>query len=724
MPFIQPEPFTFFNIKLTDHGRRMASRGKLDVKKVVVSDREIDYSIDRDGIYNIFNNKILDISEYYPDVDPFNYDGTINNPSIYTDGTVAFTKTSSFTIGTERIILTGSSSSTTISNVVTMTKTLTYGANSSNWGTNKITLGGGGTPLVGQIIAIPWVSPDYSGSYNPTTMPQNDPCVLTFYKIISAVTAGSVYLVDRPIPDFATGSNPVLTCQIFQDNIIEGHLGTGTTSDPGIWNMNIVRTHTVMGTEFQSDKSVSGYTTYGSIEYNGIKHLFGFKNPAARPDDIRIPVFGVIHYTNKWTGNTYGEQFIEGTFEMNLPGIMWHHNYNSYYNNNSSTVFSSYNSSGTTWGLYLSDFTGTTKYDTFSKSTYRDLYDNRGGKPTSVGRIYHKLQIVLITDQELLTALTYKSNRNYTLPDFEVSLTDKPQTGFYPPYYFSGTSFSASTLTGYTATGLADLGNDYFITYIAENEPYAAGTSLGNAPSLPCGYIKKISGERDDNNNKQYIKIRFTDPNSFPYMRDDNELSSANLGTGWNANTVQILINIQKVLYTIEPGSTTYSNTYGYDIENVPYNGWYRVSDKNLGGNGVYRAVDYGMNTIDPKLLNSYEFIISEEDLISGSTYVINSGLTANQSFLNFGDECFVYGTIKTGIASVVYKTKIQVYLDDSELNGSNNPTFDGDTDTSTYITEVALLDGSNNVIAAGKPTYPIKKNNTRWLTLQLDIDF
>ena len=98
--------------------------------------------------------------------------------------------------------------------------------------------------------------------------------------------------------------------------------------------------------------------------------------------------------------------------------------------------------------------------------------------------------------------------------------------------------------------------------------------------------------------------------------------------------------------------------------------------------------------------------------------------MTANQSFLNFGDECFVYGTIKTGIAATIYKTTIQVFIDDSELNGSDNSTFDPELDTNTYITEIAVLDSGNNVVAVGKPTYPIRKNNIRWLTLQLDFDF
>lgn len=712
MPFIHQEPFTFFNIKLTDHGRRLASQGKINFKKVIVSDREIDYSTDRDGTYNIFNNRILDVSDFYPDVNPSDFDAGANpsGPIILNDdGSAAFTKNSTFSTGTERITITGSSSSTTISNFILGTRTLAYGSNGANWGKNKITLGAGAyNPKVGDLIFIPWVPPSFVGTYNINpSIPSKQPSVLSTYKIISAVSA-SDYFVDRPIPNYAAG--PSVVCQIFRDNMIESYFGSGKTSDPGVWNMNIVRTHTVAGSFVNTANKVSGYTTYGSIEYNGIKRYFGFGN--------ELPAFGVIHYTNKWTGNTYAEQFVEGSFEMNLPGIMWHHNYNTYLNNkfNSTNQFFSYNSSGTTWGLYLSDYSGRTKYDDLTKTTYRDLLDGRSEKSISVGRVYHKLQLIIITDQELLTALTYKSNRNYTLPDFEVSLTDRPQTGLYPANYFSGQTYSGSTLSGLTANGLVELGYDYYVTYICENEPYQNGVSFGHAPALPCGYIKKIPGTNDINNQKQFLKIKFPNPNSFPYMRDDSELSSPFYRTGWNANTVQILVNRSPSSNGTAPNVV--------NVSNVNPRKWVRVSDKTLGGNGVYRASDYGLNTIDPKMLNSYEFIISEEDFNSGSTYVINSGITANQDFLNFGDECFVYGTIKTGIASVVYKTIIQVYLSDYELNGTSNPTFDSLIDSSTYITEVAVLDSSGYVVAAGKPTYPIKKNNTRWLTLQLDIDF
>ena len=59
MSYNLSEPTTFINIKLTDQGRRMLSLGSLKFVKAVLSDREVDYSIDRTGDYLISSNRVL-----------------------------------------------------------------------------------------------------------------------------------------------------------------------------------------------------------------------------------------------------------------------------------------------------------------------------------------------------------------------------------------------------------------------------------------------------------------------------------------------------------------------------------------------------------------------------------------------------------------------------------------------------------------------------------------
>jgi hypothetical protein len=75
-------------------------------------------------------------------------------------------------------------------------------------------------------------------------------------------------------------------------------------------------------------------------------------------------------------------------------------------------------STGTTLGVKLTAYgspkllTGTThSLDT----TYYDLADPYGN---IVGKMFIDLKIFVIEDQELLFAMSYKSNRSWTLPDY------------------------------------------------------------------------------------------------------------------------------------------------------------------------------------------------------------------------------------------------------------------------------------------------------------------
>jgi len=208
-------------------------------------------------------------------------------------------------------------------------------------------------------------------------------------------------------------------------------------------------------------------------------------------------------------------------------------------------------------------------------------------------------------------------------------------------------------LSSTQASGLCQKDYDYFITYKIINSGYTSLTSYGYPQPLHCGYIKKIVGQNDINNNPQYLQITFP-ANVFPYMRTTAGLST--YGTGWNTNNVQILVNKQL-------------SSLGYNESNVPANQWIAVSSQASGGNGIYRAVDAGDATIDPNKLNGYSFVMSLEDFNSGSTHSMNSGLTQSQSYLNFGDESMFFGTIDLQIFATTYKSIITVYAKNTDVN-------------------------------------------------------
>jgi hypothetical protein len=78
--YLQPEPLTYINIKLTDAGRRKLSLGQLNFSSVVFSDKETNYGIDRTGNYDLScGNRILSPIDVEPQLTK-NYDGSNPTP--------------------------------------------------------------------------------------------------------------------------------------------------------------------------------------------------------------------------------------------------------------------------------------------------------------------------------------------------------------------------------------------------------------------------------------------------------------------------------------------------------------------------------------------------------------------------------------------------------------------------------------------------------------------
>lgn len=676
MSFLPKEPDTFINIKLTDDGRRLLSLGALTFAKATFSDREINYGIDRTGSYDIINNRILAPKDYQP-ANSINYDGS--NPVVLTGQQLgSFKKIVSATT------VNGLFSGTTDNWMLTPSLIKGRGvldylvAGQKPVGTNTIDVSSlTVTPSVGDLMFVQWETNQGVGKiYDPSTkLDPESSNVSTWYRI-NAVVPGSpaTITVDRNLPDFgATPTSQNVNVYFYPFDGIETYYGTGYTTEAKVWNMNIVRTSSVPGT----DSSMAGYVSYGSIEYNGFKKYLGF---SAETREI-----GIIHYTNHWTGNTYAEQLGEKSVVIDLPTILWH-------------KYPANIGEAKKYGVELTDFYGDTIFDTASQTTYRELRDGTSSTSIVVGRVYHKLKVFVITDPELLTAMTYKSNRSYTLPQTNLTLVQNPK---YP-------------LSTSNATGLCTSGKTYYVTYGVESDTtYAPNVSFGYPKVLPCAYISRISGQLDSSNNPQFLSVTFPN-NSFPYLRSSTNMSAASYsGSGWNANKVQIFVN-------------EVSNDALSGLDTIPSDGWIKVS--NGAGNGIYTG-DITDTTIDPLKLSGYQFILSREDFTSGTTYTLdptfhdnNDSTTGNG--LNFGDEAMFFGSISVGTIATAYKTVITIYAKNTEFNATTNTSFDVNQDKDIYITEVSILSDTNEVVAVGKPSYPIKKNSSKYLAFQLEIDF
>lgn len=675
MGYILNEPKTFINVKLTDVGRRQLSLGNLVFSTAVFSDREINYAIDRNENYSISNNRILSPFDVNPNI-ATNFDGsapvTLEGNQVTSAKQFSTGATASYGFFTGTTI---SSASTAIDTTKILgSNTITYSSSPISGGSTVILDNPSYYPNAGELVYIPWEPIQNSGkTYSGDIVASGNPTVGLWYRVTTADSPGTGEIVlDRPTPDFAGASTAQLINTYFYPyNGVETYYGTATTVNPMLWNMNIVRTQSVAGTPL----SVSGYTSYGSIEYNGTKQYLGFTGDTQ--------AIGILHYTNEFSGNTYAEQLFEKTIRIDFPNVLWHGTQTT-------------NGRGVTYGLTLFDVDGDTETDALGLTTYRSLKDGTTDTSRTLGRVYHKLKIAVITDPELLNALTYKSNRNYTLPQPLVSTTTVPK---FP-------------LSRNETDGLVKSGKTYFVTYLTESDAtYTSGSTFGYPKSIHCGYIQKLIGNTDARNTSQYLTVNFP-TSTFPYLRNSVDMTALS-GTGWNANKVQLLVSEQD-----DPSQTL-------TLADVPSYEWKLISSG--VGNGIYTG-DTTDTTIDARKLNGYQFVISQEDYDSGTTYVLDNIFTDNNDStltgLTFGNESFLFGNFEADVVATTYKTVITAFAQNDLYNSSENGSFDNDLDSNTYITEIGILDGESNLVAVGKPTYPITKNEGRFLTFQLQIDF
>jgi len=668
MSYLPQEPQTFINVKLTDTGRRLLSLGSLTFNKAVFSDREINYGIARESTsYCIPENRVLSPKDDHPILPSTNFDGSsfyqLGDAQVFSSRSVATAQTQNLgawlSQGTGTTTINDASYKlddasylfsgfTTYDNVSGATKELDADSIET-------------TANVGDLLHIRWFSG--MGTYDVAPNLSNSPFVSLWYKVTEV--DGTTMTVDRELPSLGSGSEEI-PYWVYPNSEVESYWGSAVTETTKVWNMNIVRTSSEIGTT----NTILGYTSYGSLEYNGTKKYLGFE------DNYRS--IGIIHYTNLSSGNTYAEQLVAGSVKLDIPHVLWHQN-------------ESEPGTGLLAGLRLSDVASADYFDSSAGTSFRILYDGSSNTSTPVGRVYHKLKIFVITDPELLAALSYKSNRNWTLPKPNVRLVDSP----------------LAPLTTSTASGFCKSDYTYFVSYISNNKDFSETESLGYEDTMHCNYISRIQGQTDGVGFSKFLNVSFP-AGSFPYMRNEAGFVSYS-GTGWSSNKVQILVK--------EVETTSIDN-----MNSIPTEGWVLVSSGGTG-NGLYTG-ETSDNTIDPTYLQAHQFIISKEDYDSGSTYNLGEYFTGGMEDLNYGDETFFLGNVECAIRATVFKTVITLIAEDNELNSSNNETFDGALDETTYITEIGILNENDQLVAIGKPSYPLPKSNARYLTYQLELDF
>lgn len=424
-----------------------------------------------------------------------------------------------------------------------------------------------------------------------------------------------------------------------------------------LWSMNILRTVNEIG----STGGTTGYTSYGSTHVNGTKRMFGF--------DSDQRTVGFIHQTDPTIDIDRTDRLQLSSTTLYLPTLLWHRK--PEYKQGSATK----------GGHAFTDKSSLLYYDPVAQLSYSKLMDSPNIGGIEVGRVYHDIRMMVITHQDLLNAMSYKSNRNWTLPEMKTSISEN-----YIP----------------NTTGLCKSDKVYLTTYVmSATTTYSSGSSFSYRNFIHCGNISKLEGI---DGGPYTILARFTGA-YFPYMRTVNKITAFS-GTGWNANQFNILIK--------EVDKADFSG-----LSSVSSSGW-----KKLNTGGEYSNQN-SETTISSSGLTSYQFAITQVDYDNASDYSLASlsGDMGDRTFsgLSYGDETFFFGSVEYDINKDPEKMAIQFSLLPNAFNSTTNRTFGPDNEN-VFITGIHILDDLDRVVGIAKPSGPIRKSYDRYVEFKLDL--
>jgi len=464
-----------------------------------------------------------------------------------------------------------------------------------------------------------------------------------------------------------------------------------------VWNMNIPWSVSPAGV-FSS--TYEDYTKYGSVTYLGTKEYLGYQEPSGQTDTSRVYYYNsfdeevivtpdaqkaiaIIHYTNQDIDNVYGEKFstvpfdpqnptdnigLARHFRLTLPTLMWH-------KSTGGTI-------GETFWIDPPGYDLCTPY--YIKSTenidmndpgirYFHLWDTNpdsNGNLNRVGKVFPDQEIVVIDDEEIIAAMSYKANRNWTLAAPKLSLLT-PNTCYS---------------NGQNSSGL--LTNDserLWVTYRLD--------STGFTDSLHCNYYSVVRGPSSSaNTGSQNVAVRFG--NEFPFLQQGTTLS------GFSANSI-------KLLCQVVTGSTQPSPTAWKEID---------VTSE------VSATIVNGYLTVNS--ITGTTFQIDEVMYSTASTYNLATYIDIPQNGypleLNFGDEYAFYGNLETDISATIYEMKYLITLGRNQFTSTSNPTWT--SGTTSYFTEIGLYDTNKDLLVVSKMQSPELRQGIQQIVVKLDF--
>jgi len=727
MAYIIKDTAGLISTRLTDVGRRKLSQGNFNISYFQVGDSEVNYTAVPN--YNQTNNNIL-----MPAFNAQNDTGSpqSNKQNIKYPYYVAGGNGGTYGIPFENSQIQPVYNSASVKGFFTGTtgswlvqNTSAYTINSNYWvemvnldGTDVITIESDvcesttGTPSVGDFLTI------YLDGLGTCQDVETVP-ILT-YKIQEV--SGLSLTLDRPVPDYTSVAiasqyarvhvypsgmtalyDTVTPAPYWQTDTLnfESPCDVANRENTVIWNMNIPWSESPAGL---FTNAWEGYSNFGSVSYIGTKEYLGYQENSGQTDTGQVYYYNsfdekivlspsdqkaiaIIHYTNQDIDFVYGEKFSTVPFDpqnptddtglarklkVTLPTLMWH-------KTTGSTIGETFMIDPPNYDLckpyYIKSKVNTDMNDPGIR--YYQLWDlnpDVNGNLNRVGKVFPDQQIIIIDDEEIVAALSNKSNRNWTLPAPQLSLIT-------PNVCFTN---------NLNSEGLMD--NDVerlWVTYLFEN-------TTGFTNSLHCNYYSVINGPSTGcTDTSKNVAVRFGP--EFPFLNPN--FSNGDL-TGFPADSMKLIC--QKVSGDTRPNPTSWKVI---DITS-------QLSASTVNGNLTMSGI------------TGTTFQIDIAGYTGATTYNLSNyiSLVPNGSpeIMNFGDEYYFYGNFETDITATIYEMNYLVNLGRNQFTNTSNPTWT--SGTTSYVTEIGLYDSDLDLIVISKLQSPQKRQGIQQFVVKLDF--
>lgn len=717
MSYIIKSTSPFVSVKLTETGRENLSKGQLNFAYWAIGDSELNYEreaiVDANSSNAVLSvtSKILRPFDRQPDIKSFITTSTgdhlntlsVNNVNVVKAVVNNEATERGFFSGTSMVYTTLTGSTYMIANTSVLNSTITGGTN--------IYVSSAVTVTVGDFLRIKLNNDTATGSIleNTNALPN------LWYKVQSTGTTGTgttIVTVDRALPNLSNQISSSSYLYLYKGGEVADSFGydtstaywdSGTLSfdsatnitcdDVKIWNMNNVWCENLAGiTGLSSTNLYEDYTKFGSYSYLGTKNPYleylcssnettttdlCSRGPNySYPDPVSKSI-SILHYTNNTISNLYGEfLYIDTTknktVKITLPDLMYHRaNYAT--------------GSGTTMGMSFIA-SGSTKMIGTSNIEYIDLIEEPtligASTPLVVGKVFPQLKTVVIEDDEIVAAISYKANRNWTLPALSAFL---------------------SAPTGGTSTGVLEVNKTMYLTYTLENS-----TGTGLTTTLPC---------------QKYIKVTNT--------------SSGTKDVSFNIEDVDLLPFMRK----IESGGYDGLGFYAYNFKLL----YQIVDDASIRPDpGAWKTYDFTSTAITQVAGETIDPVLLENQISASNGFVLTSAINAlattfdlitplsmapntSPDTLQFGDERFFYGNLETYIGATIYKTLFDISVNTSQYSLTTNPTRSQQSVTNPpdiKVTEVGIYDNNKNLVIIGKMSQPVPLLQGQTIMLELSMDF